>query len=329
MKKYFNIILFTVAITGLSSCLKDDNANLTANNSPAVVEWSTTAGDVPTSPSGSTYALYERSFVVSPSIDVPFVVNYTGGSAAPSDITVNIGIKNDAITQYNQERLDRDHITTHLEPLAAANYTFPSSVVIKKGERKATVIVKLNTTLITDFDAEYVLALSITSASNNTTVSGNYGTILVKTLVKNKYDGAYNVTGTMTDATSAANTGAYPREMYLVTKGASSNAEFDPNLNGGTFFHYFLAGGAGSYFGNTCPVFTFNANDEVASAVNLYGQGTNPQGRGIRLGAGSVNKWTIKPTANNQTLEVQYIMTQGGADRVTWTETWVYKGPRP
>jgi hypothetical protein len=328
MKKYFNIILFAVVVTGFSSCLKDDHANLTANNSPAVIEFSTTAGDVPASPSGSTYLMIERSYAVLPSVDVPVVVNYTGGEAAPSDITVNFAIKNDAITQYNQERVDRDHTVGNLVPLPPANYTFPTSVVIKKGERKATAIIKLNTSLVTDFDAQFTIALAISSVSSGT-ISGNYGTILVKTLVKNKYDGAYNVTGTMVDKNSALNVGSYPREMYLVTKGASSNAEYDPNLNGGSFFHYFSANGGGSYYGNTCPVFTFDANDVAVSAVNLYGQGTNAQARAIHLGAGGINKWTVKPIANTQTLEVTYVMSQGGNDRVTWVEKWVYKGPRP
>jgi len=200
MKKYFSIILFTAAVS-FTGCLKDDKANLTPNNSPAVIEWSTAVtADAPISPSGSTYTLYLRSLEIKSSIDITFEVNYTGGEAAPQDITVNYGLDNDALIQYNTERDVRDHQTVHLEPLPTAWYTINgTSVVIKKGERKAVITGKVNTTNITDFDKKYVLPLKITSVSSGT-ISGNYGTILMQIGAKNPYDGIFNYKSSATQS---------------------------------------------------------------------------------------------------------------------------------
>ncbi|MFA6246000.1 MAG: DUF1735 domain-containing protein [Mucilaginibacter sp.] len=224
MKKYFSIILFTAAV-GFTGCLKDNKTNLTPNNSPAVVEWSTAVtGDAPISPSGSTFPLYLRSLEINPSIDLTFEVNYTGGEAAPEDITVNFGIDNTALTQYNQERLDRDHETVNLEPMPTSWYSIEgTSVVIKKGERKGVIKGKVNTTNITDFNKQYVVALKITSVSRGT-ISGNYGTILMQIGAKNPYDGTYTHTYTST-------LGNGTNTLDLVTTGANTVA-LDPGLLG-------------------------------------------------------------------------------------------------
>lgn len=322
MKKIFSLSLMSVLMFSLTSCLKDKTANIDPEGSPAVVGWSTTTtGDIPSDVSAG-FTRYVRSYEISNTeIDMPLQVSYSGSAAPTSDVTVTLGLNLDAITAYNEE-----HETENVV-LPTAAYTMPTSVVIKAGQRKADVIIKLRTDRF-DLSEAYMLPVAITATTSGN-VSSNFGTVLYSVGAKNKWDGAYTVTGTMTDALSAANVGSYPREMHLVTQSATTDALFDPALNGGSFFHYFLAGTSGSYYGNTCPVFTFNADDVVTSAVNLYGQGTNSQVRAIKLGTGAANKWTIRPNADNQTMEVQYIMTQGGSNRVTWTEKWVRKGPRP
>lgn len=193
MKKIINIILFGVVLTGLTSCLKDNTANFTPDNSPAVVEFSTTNGDAPVSPARTTYTLYQRSYLPAASVDVPFVLNYTGGSAAPKDINVTIGVKTDAIQQYITERDVLDHETVSLDLLPSSFYTLPTNVVIPKGQRKITIIVKFKSNLITDFTKHYVLPISITAA--DAPISANFGTVLFGLAIKNIYDGTYKATG--------------------------------------------------------------------------------------------------------------------------------------
>lgn len=223
MKKYLNIITLALSITGLSSCLKDDTANLTPDNSPAVVEFSSSNVELPTSSTGTNYALFVRSFERGPEMDVPFDVNYTGGAAAPQDIKVTIGVKPTAIQEYVAERLSKDHITvTGFTVLPSNLYTLPTDVVIKKGERKTTIHVKFNSAGITNFGLKYILPISITAA-DGAIVSGNFGTILAQLGVKNAYDGVYDLTGTITRYNSGTTNpdlslgGTYPTNPPLLS----------------------------------------------------------------------------------------------------------------
>jgi hypothetical protein len=206
MKRIINTFILGISIVGMSSCLKDKNVNLSGDDSPAVVEWSTSTSDIPASPANSTYPLYVRSYAIAPSVDVPFVVNYTGTDAANEDVTLTLGINSGSIAQYNNERLTVDLEETHLELLPSSYYTLPTTVVIPKGQHKATVIAKLKTNLFTDadFSKQYVLPISITAASGNTTISRNYGTVLYQLGAKNAYDGNYNANGTITFPASQA-----------------------------------------------------------------------------------------------------------------------------
>ncbi|MGY4538928.1 hypothetical protein ACVW0P_003351 [Mucilaginibacter sp. UYNi724] len=202
MKKYYNVILFTLAVTGLTSCLKDDKTNLTPNNSPAVVEFSSSLVELPASPVGSTYALFERAYDAAAETDVPFDINYTGGEAAPKDLKITFGVKPEAVAQYVAERLERDRKTVVLGVMPANLYTLPTGVVIPKGQRKVTVHIKVKTNQVVDF-TKITIPISITDA-DGATISGNYGTILAKVNVKNQYDANYHSSGRFTHPVAAS-----------------------------------------------------------------------------------------------------------------------------
>lgn len=69
-----------------------------------------------------------------------------------------------------------------------------------------------------------------------------------------------------------------------------------------------------------------DADGNVTSVSNYYGQGTNSSVRGARLNLAGVNKFTISGTT--KVLEVSYIMTQSGADRTFFYEKWTYTKAR-
>ncbi|MBE7177683.1 MAG: DUF1735 domain-containing protein [Mucilaginibacter polytrichastri] len=307
-----------LSIALFSSCLKDDSANLTPDNSPAVVEFSTIT-DIPASPVGSVYPLYVRAYELAPSVDMPLTVNYTGGKSAPEDITVNLAVKAGAVTSYNDEQ------HTEYEDLPTDMYTLPATVTIPKGQRKANIIVKIAIDKF-DLSKSYILPVSITSASS-ANVSSNYGTILVSINAKNQYDGEYEATGTLVDQAAATITGRYPTSYYLITQTANSVAMFDFGYSG-QFGHQINSNGGQSYYGNFAPVFTINADGTISSVVNYYGQPSpGPQFRAARIDVSGINKYT---DANGvKKLEVSYVMTQGGADRTFFKEVLTYKGPRP
>jgi len=318
MKKIINTLLLSIVVAGLTSCLKDKAANIDPNGSPAVVEWSTTnTGDAPASPVGSTYTLYSRSYDLMASVPMVLNVNYTGGADAPEDITVGLGINAAAITAYNTQQ------KTSFTLLPPELYTMPASVVIPKGQRKATVTILVKTNAF-NLGLSYALPVAITSTTAGN-ISGNYGTVLYSISAKNQYDGIYTMNGNLIDNTSTTLTGFYPLSMQLITTGESSVALYDGITVTSNYAHPIKSGTSNSSYGNFSPVFNIDpATGNVTSITNYFGQGNNTSFRSAKLDPTGVNKYD----AATKTLKVKYIMVQSGSDRTFFDETFTYKSPR-
>lgn len=317
MRNFIKLVgLFFIGAT-MTSCL-DDTLSLDPANSTNVVEFKNPSGFV--SPYGSKYALYTRAFDLAPENDYPLTVSYSGSNVAPEDITVTFGTDPTALTQYNTEQKK----TYDLIP--ASLYTIPAQVVIPKGQRTATVTVKLKSNNF-DFAKKYVLPIQIKSAST-AAVSGNFGTILLNVSAKNKYDGRYKVTNIVFNhVTTPTFTANSPRNRDLVTLSATQSSLFDVSNNNA--FVSILSSGAASSFGAFSPVFTFNANDQVIAVTNsvAVNDPANANLREAKIDPTGVNKVTI--TGNSKVMEVSYIMVQRGVDILFIKEKWEYTGPRP
>lgn len=319
MKLVKNIIGLFVLATTLSSCLKD-TLSLDPANSTNVIEFKNPSSFV--SPYGSKYALYSQSFNLAAENDYPITVSYSGANVAPEDITVNLGVDAAALTQYNTEQ----HTTYDLIP--ATLYTIPASVVIPKGQRTATVALKVKSNQF-DFSKNYVLPVHITSASSGI-VSGNFGTILLNVSAKNKYDGRYKVTNvTFRHVSNAAFAAATPRTRDLVTLSATSNSLYDPNSGWNGPYFVFLNNGSASYFGAFFPVFTFDDAGNVTAVTNsvAVNDPSNANKRTIKLDPTGVNKMTINGTS--KVMDVSYIMVQNGVETLFLRERWESTGERP
>ncbi|MCF0064995.1 DUF1735 domain-containing protein [Dyadobacter chenwenxiniae] len=319
--KIAGLFLFGVAIT---SCLKDD-MNLDPDTSTNVVEFKNPSSFV--SPSGSTYSLYTQAFDLAEENDYAVTVSYSGASVAPEDIRVTLGLDTAAITQYNTEQ------ETHFDLITPDLYTMPTEVTIPKGQRTATVNIKVRSSKF-DFSKAYVLPISIVSASTGT-VSGNFGTILLSLNAKNKYDGNYTVTATdpMVDKVNPLITGYYPINSDLHTTGANSVVMYSISYLDGLEGHPIKSKNAetgaisDSYYGSFAPVFTMDATGKVISVTNFYGQPAG-NGRSARLDPTGVNKFTINADGS-KVLEVKYVMQQAGpTDRTFFSEKWTFKAPR-
>ncbi len=271
--------------------------------------------------------MYVNSFEIKPEVDFPVVISYSGAEVASTDITVNLTVDPAALDRYNawdNETNDPDDEALDFEVLPANFYSMPTTTVtIPKGERRVTLNIKLKTDQF-DLTKKYALPLTI-SATNHGIISGNHQTAIYSVGAKNKYDGVYAVTGTMVDATNAAFVGYYPKEVELITVDANTVEYNDSgeHLAG----HIFDTGAGASYYGSFLAQFNFDAQDNVESVVNAYGQGAGANLRAGKVGVG-VNKMTFKADGTPDKLEVTYIMVQRGADRTTWTETYKYLGPR-
>jgi hypothetical protein len=321
MKKYiYRTFGLFLAVTSLSSCLKDDSLVLNPEKGHNVIEFANTA-DIAVH--GSSIPLYVHSYEIVPEVTLPVSVSYSGPEAvAPQDITVNIAVADAApVDAYNEEQ----HTTYELMP--ATNYTISAtSVVIPKGSSRGTFSVKFKPNTF-DLSKSLVLPLKITSVSSGI-ISGNFSTILLNAGAKNKYDGNYTVTATkpMVDAAAPTITGYYPLDSDLHTTGPNSVVMFCNTYLGGYQGHPIKSGGASSYYGSFAPVFTMDESGKVISVTNYWGQPAG-NGRAAKLDPTGVNKFTVNADGS-KTLEVSYIMVQGGSDRTSFHEKWTFKRNR-
>ena len=323
MKKLIiNILPLLTMICSLSSCLKGDDTNLDTDKTNSVIEFANTGNIV--SGGNATYHRYASDLGVLNSGDsATFNVNihYAGAAYAPSDITVNLEVDTAALYSYNTS-----DDASYVAPPASV-YSFPSTVVIKKGTLESQIKVTIIRNSDFDFAASYALPLKITSVSTGI-IGSNYGTCIYSFSIRNRYDGVYNVTGNFQDlALGAAATSTYPKTINLVTNGPNSVGYFDPNLNGGIYGYSFKNGGSGSYYGNFAPIFTFDDYGNVTSVTNYYGQGTNTQVRSAQLDPSGINKMTFDG-ATPVKLEVSYFMIQAGAKRIAVSEVFTYTKAR-
>lgn len=180
MKK--NIFLFSwILALGafLTSCLNDNQYALDPSNGHNVIEFYNV-----TSPGTAYTAKYltytPKTFVAEPESEFQMGVNYAGPEdGAPTDITVTLTPNNAVAVEMGYNQID------------PSLYTLPTTVVIKKGERKSLFTVKVKTASF-DLTKRNGLAMSITATSHGI-ISGNNATAIFNLPVKNAYDGVYKI----------------------------------------------------------------------------------------------------------------------------------------
>lgn len=192
MKYLYNIGLYLTTVVILTSCLKERTTTIQGDGPRNIIEFKNT-GDNDASFTDSFYPLYTIDLgSMDQGESKPFNVNlsYSGANVAPSDITIQLEIDQSALDRFNDEN-ETDFI---IPPTTV--YSFPPTVVIKKGERVTTQEVKVNLTSDYDFNDAYVLPLRIKSVSPTLPISANFGAAMYSLNIRNSYDGIYScVTG--------------------------------------------------------------------------------------------------------------------------------------
>jgi hypothetical protein len=159
----------------LNSCLKDNNPPPTDSSWPVpnIVSFQDNGGEGAGGAGyGSTttpYPLYQFGLTLNGNDTAGFaaIVVYGPKSPAPVDITVNLALDTTGMNVFN---------VANSLPLVCpdpSTFTFPSSVVIPKGQTQAYARVTVNGNSTPDPNALYCIPLMITSASYGT-VSGNF-----------------------------------------------------------------------------------------------------------------------------------------------------------
>lgn len=318
-----NIRSIAVALSGifavsLAGCLKDkdfDNGLIQSVHSKGdqkIVEISLT----PTSTSNFYFLSIDASGTDTTINLIP--VTLSSASPATEDVHVTLKIDSAVVNSYNEA-----NGTSYTLPPSSAYSIINNVVTIPKGSNTGFLQVKFKSA---DFSqGALAFGFSITNADAGAIVSGNLSTGVVAIGVKNKYDGVYVVTGTLTDAANPSITGPYPWNVSLITSGPSQVQVEDDDYSGG-IFHEILSGGSASYYGSFGVVINFNPDNTVASVVNLYGQ---PAGntRSATLDPSGVNKWDPA----TKTLKVKYWMDQPSViagHRTSFDETFTYQRSR-
>jgi hypothetical protein len=314
--------MVVAAALALTSCVKDHLA-VDPSQSNNVIEFAN-SGSIVSSP-GAVHPRYASDLGNLPVGDSStFVVNlsYSGAEkTAPNDITINLAVDPAALTAYNA-----DDETEYAVPPASA-YRFPSSVVIKKGEKVKQVTVTIIRSPEYNFDTSYALPLKIASVSSGI-ISGNFGTAIYSFTARNVYDGIYKMEGTMTDVVNSALVGDYPKEaMQLITYSGKAIGLYDPYV-AKNYGHPIKNGSTASYYGSFSPVFLINDDGTITRVTNYYGQPAS-NGRAAQLDPTGVNKVTFGADGKVISFEVSYIMIQSGAPRTYFNEKFTYVSPRP
>jgi hypothetical protein len=234
---------------------------------------------------------------------------------------VTITLDTSLVSSYNAAN------GTSFDYLPSDVFSFPTSISIPANSLEGSGTVKVDIAKLLTYGTSFATGFTIT------TVSGGPGALLTDhshfTLVvqvKNQFDGEYTVTGTMVDYANSALTGPYPWDVYLVTASATQSKLFD-NTYTGDFFHMILSNGASSYYGAFGVQFNFDADNNVISVINLYGQPAS-NGRSATLDPSGINKYD----PSTKSLDVTYWMDQPSVitpHRVSFTEHYEYVGPRP
>ena len=198
------------------------------------------------------------------------------------------------------------------------------TINLAPGEFARRISITLDKTQM-DLSKQYAFGLQVTQSTVGSASLGN-GFAIVNPLVINKYDGEYEVTGTMTDAAVGTLTGDFPMTYHLVTTGEKGVIGWSVKWE--DYYVDILNAGAESVYGGFCPEFEFDANDNIIAVTNAYGQPAS-NGRYAELDPSGINKWD--PATQN--IDVKFFMFQPSSvplpnPRVSFSWHMDYSGPR-
>ena len=225
-------------------------------------------------------------------------------AALNSPTTVKVSFDQAYMDAYNEENdteyelLPSNLYTTDI-PAGADGFT----INMAAGQFAAPINFTLTDATKLDFSKQYAFPLTITSIDGNGKISESK-TAFVKVLVKNAWDGAYEVTGTMKDEAAALG-GLFPMNYHLITSGANTVDGYDPDY----WVDYFIpiiSGADVSGYGAFSPVFEFDpATNKIVKVTNIYGQP-----------AGNTRSAGLDPSGENfydpatKTIKVKFFMYQ-------------------
>ncbi|MCX6333265.1 MAG: DUF1735 domain-containing protein [Bacteroidia bacterium] len=266
-----------------------------------------------------------------------FIVRKDPANEADLTTTTTVVVQKDdaMLTAYNTANgttfipLPTTLATTNPAPAADGTITLEYAA----GDfAKAFVVTVPNATKF-DFSKQYALGYRLTTISGAGTFSATSAdSVIVQVMVKNRYDGTYEVSAItpMVDVLNATLTGYYPFIYELWTTGAHSVLCYDRDVYG-DFMHPITSGTAVSGYGSFGLEVFFNTNGD-GTIINVLNPWGNPPGntRMPAIDPSGVNKWF----AATGDVQFKYWMKQPSLVpaapniRTSFNEYWTRKGPR-
>lgn len=252
-------------------------------------------------------------------------MRYSAPRKKAGKIHVVLAVDNALVSAYNTNN------GTSFVALPANAYTLPTGLEFDfqpGNEGRHTFQLTLNKNNL-NLQNAYAIGFKIVSVSEGV-IDANQKDIVVTILVKNKYDGIWTITGSYYDAARPDFVSIYPLEWQLVTTGPAS-CKVQDAVNFGTptpaYLFYVTSSGGYSYYGSFGLNINFDANDNVSSVTNFYGQ---PSGnnRSANLDPSGANKYFAASPAY---IKIKYFMDQPNIitpHRAYFDETWTYLSPR-
>jgi hypothetical protein len=314
----FTKILLFSGILSMASCLKDDavdNKEIGVTGTEGQ-EWVS----IPKASKTKTINVFGIESVDRIQHLSLFEVAYDYVNPTNADISVTLAVDNSLVTTADPNAVI----------LPTSVYTIPSlTVKIPAGKRLSESFILDINTFTLDPTEVYGIGLKLSTVSpSSARIASTLNSIVLEFTVKNRWDGEYEVTGTMVDAGSAALTGLFPMNYWMITSGALTSDGYDP-VYWEDYFIPIRSGTAVSGYGSFSPVFYFDANNNIVDVKNIYGQPAG-NGRYAELDPSGVNKYD--PVT--KTIKVKFFMFQPSVvslpnPRVRFDWTMVYKKPRP
>lgn len=191
MKK--NLLKIFAVLLGISlgACLNDTKYALDPSGSKNIIEFFDPS--VPSNPAGAIYPVWTSVTEIVPEFEFDQEISFSGPNANSEDIVLTLAVDPLALEAYNQQMVDGLQGSTY-EMMPQNYYAFDDfTVTIPKGQTRATISVKVFPGLF-DLTKNFALPLRIVSASSGI-ISAHFSVAILAVVVKNKYDGIYDILG--------------------------------------------------------------------------------------------------------------------------------------
>jgi len=183
-KNIFNGLAAMLCIVSLSSCLKNKNEQPDFSATTPVVEIpvGSPVGD------GGVNSLSTSLIQQDTPSDYFYYINYAASSTKATDIKVTLSVDPATLDKYNAT-----HTDAPLTIVPSNAFNTPITITIPANTRRVQIPVKFVSTAL-DPALSYGLPIKITDASGEV-ISKNFGAVVIKVAVRNRYDGKYTLKG--------------------------------------------------------------------------------------------------------------------------------------